>query len=41
MPRSAGISYGAIRLPGKDAWGEPDDPDHAREVLRRAVDLGI
>jgi pyridoxine 4-dehydrogenase len=35
------LGYGAIRLPGKDAWGEPDDPDRAREVLRRAVDLGI
>ena len=35
------LGYGAIRLPGKDAWGEPDDPDRAREILRRAVDLGI
>ncbi len=35
------LGYGAIRLPRKDAWGEPDDPDRAREVLRRAVDLGI
>ena len=35
------LGYGAMRLPGKDAWGEPDDPDRAREVLRRAVDLGI
>jgi aryl-alcohol dehydrogenase-like predicted oxidoreductase len=30
-----------MRLPGQDVWGEPDDPDHARRVLRRAVDLGI
>ena len=30
-----------MRLPGKDAWGEPDDLDRAREVLRRTVDLGI
>jgi aryl-alcohol dehydrogenase-like predicted oxidoreductase len=35
------LGYGAIRLPGKDVWGEPDDPDRARKVLRRAVDLGI
>jgi aryl-alcohol dehydrogenase-like predicted oxidoreductase len=35
------MGYGAMRLPGKDAWGEPDDPARAREVLRRAVDLGI
>ena len=35
------LGYGAMRLPGKDVWGEPDDPDRARKVLRRAVDLGI
>jgi pyridoxine 4-dehydrogenase len=35
------LGYGAIRLPGEGAWGEPDDPDRARSVLRRAVDLGI
>jgi pyridoxine 4-dehydrogenase len=35
------MGYGAIRLPGKDAWGEPDDPARARQVLRRAVELGI
>jgi aryl-alcohol dehydrogenase-like predicted oxidoreductase len=35
------LGYGAMRLPGKDAWGEPDDADRARAVLRRAVELGI
>ena len=35
------LGYGAMRLPGKDVWGEPEDPDNARRVLRRAVDLGI
>ena len=35
------IGYGAMRLPGKDVWGEPDDPARARKVLRRAVALGI
>ncbi len=35
------LGYGAIRLPGRDVWGEPDDPDRARRLLRRAVDLGI
>ena len=35
------LGYGAMRLPGEDVWGEPDNPDRAREVLRRAVDLGI
>jgi len=35
------MGYGAMRLPGKDVWGEPDDPARARSVLRRAIDLGI
>jgi aryl-alcohol dehydrogenase-like predicted oxidoreductase len=35
------MGYGAMRLPGKDVWGEPDDPTRARNVLRRAVELGI
>lgn len=35
------MGYGAMRLPGKDVWGEPDDPAGARAVLRRAVELGI
>jgi aryl-alcohol dehydrogenase-like predicted oxidoreductase len=35
------LGYGAMRLPGKDVWGEPDDPDRARAVLRRAVELGV
>ena len=35
------MGYGAMRLPGKDVWGEPEDPTRARSVLRRAVDLGI
>jgi pyridoxine 4-dehydrogenase len=35
------LGYGAMRLPGKDAWGDPDDPARALEVLRRAVELGI
>ncbi len=35
------LGYGAMRLPGKDVWGEPDDPARAIRVLRRAVELGI
>jgi pyridoxine 4-dehydrogenase len=35
------LGYGAMRLPGKDVWGEPDDPEGARRLLRRAVELGI
>jgi aryl-alcohol dehydrogenase-like predicted oxidoreductase len=35
------MGYGAMRLPGKDVWGDPDDPARALRVLRRAVELGI
>jgi pyridoxine 4-dehydrogenase len=35
------LGYGAMRLPGPDVWGEPDDPARAREVLRRVISLGI
>jgi len=35
------LGFGAMRLPGKDVWGEPDDPSATHAVLRRAVELGI
>jgi pyridoxine 4-dehydrogenase len=35
------LGYGAMRLPGPDVWGEPEDPARAREVLRRVVALGV
>ena len=35
------MGFGAMRLPGKEVWGEPDDPDRARRVLRRAAELGV
>lgn len=35
------LGYGAMRLPGKEVWGEPADPPRARALLRRAVELGI
>ena len=35
------LGYGAMRLPGKDVWGEPEDPATAHAVLRRAIELGI
>jgi pyridoxine 4-dehydrogenase len=35
------LGYGAMRLPGKDVWGEPDDRERAKSVLRRALELGI
>jgi pyridoxine 4-dehydrogenase len=35
------LGFGAMRLPGKDVWGEPDDPARARTVLKRVVELGM
>lgn len=35
------LAFGAMRLTGEGVWGEPDDPEEARRVLRRAVELGI
>lgn len=35
------LGFGAMRLPGKEVWGEPASPDAARDVLRRAIELGI
>jgi len=35
------LGYGAMRITGEGIWGEPKDPDEARAVLRRAVELGI
>ena len=35
------MGFGAMRLPGREVWGEPDDPAGARRVLRRAVELGV
>ncbi|MGA7243111.1 MAG: aldo/keto reductase [Terracidiphilus sp.] len=35
------LGYGTMRLVGEGAWGEPNDPEEARRVLRRAVELGV
>ncbi|CAN5774428.1 aldo/keto reductase [soil metagenome] len=35
------LGFGAMRLPGKDIWGEPEDPARARAVVKRVVELGI
>jgi pyridoxine 4-dehydrogenase len=35
------LGYGTMRLVGDGAWGEPNNPEDARRVLRRAVDLGV
>jgi pyridoxine 4-dehydrogenase len=35
------LGFGAMRITGRGIWGEPERPDEAREVLRRAVELGV
>jgi pyridoxine 4-dehydrogenase len=35
------LGFGSMRLTGPGIWGEPPDRDHAKAVLRRAVDLGV
>jgi pyridoxine 4-dehydrogenase len=35
------LGFGAMRLTGPGIWGEPKDPDEARRVLKRAVELGV
>ena len=35
------LGFGAMRLTGRGILGEPEDPEQARRVLRRAVELGV
>jgi len=35
------MGYGAMRLTGPGIWGSPRDPEGARSVLRRAVELDV
>ena len=35
------LGFGAMRITGEDIIGRPDDEEAARDVLRRAVDLGV
>jgi len=35
------MGFGAMRITGEGIWGEPQDPEEARAVLKRAVELGI
>ncbi len=35
------LGYGAMRITGAGIWGEPNDRDEAKRVLRRAVELGV
>jgi aryl-alcohol dehydrogenase-like predicted oxidoreductase len=35
------LGYGAMRITGDGIWGEPEDRESAKKVLRRAVELGV
>ena len=35
------LGFGAMRLTGEGIWGEPKDRETAKQVLRRAVELGV
>ena len=35
------LGYGAMRITGKGVWGEPENREEAKRVLRRAVELGV
>ncbi|WP_432988275.1 aldo/keto reductase [Dactylosporangium sp. CA-233914] len=35
------LGFGAMRITGDGIWGPPRDPDEAKRVLRRAVELGV
>ncbi len=35
------LGFGAMRITGDGIWGEPKNPEEARKVLRKAVELGV
>jgi pyridoxine 4-dehydrogenase len=35
------LGFGAMRITGEGIWGPPPDPEQAKAVLRRALDLGV
>jgi aryl-alcohol dehydrogenase-like predicted oxidoreductase len=35
------LGFGAMRITGDGIWGPPEDPEAARALLRRVVDLGV
>src|SRR5438046_10039006 len=35
------FGFGAMRITGAGIWGEPDDREECKRVLRRALELGI
>jgi pyridoxine 4-dehydrogenase len=35
------LGFGAMRITGEGIWGEPKDPEQAKQVLRRALEFGV
>jgi pyridoxine 4-dehydrogenase len=35
------LGYGAMRITGNGIWGPPADPEGARRLLRRVIELGV
>jgi pyridoxine 4-dehydrogenase len=35
------LGFGAMRITGDGIWGPPDDPEEARRLLRRVVEVGV
>ncbi|MGH7562870.1 MAG: aldo/keto reductase [Gemmatimonadota bacterium] len=35
------LGFGAMRITGEGVWGEPDDPEKAKRLLRRVLELGV
>jgi pyridoxine 4-dehydrogenase len=35
------LGFGAMRITGDGIWGPPDDPDEAKRLLKRVVEIGI
>ncbi len=35
------LGFGAMRITGEGIWGPPDDPESAKALLRRVVELGV
>jgi pyridoxine 4-dehydrogenase len=35
------LGFGAMRITGEGIWGEPKDTETAKQVLRRALELGV
>jgi pyridoxine 4-dehydrogenase len=35
------LGFGAMRITGDGIWGPPDDPEAARNLLRRVVEIGV